>query len=102
MSLEFKSNRDAAAWLIKQGKKLIDSNVPISEHISRSDNDATFEMGFQLIDIGRRVALGYEFGDQAFTKEIYKAHIRATRKPVKKKASRARKKRDAAIMQVDT
>jgi hypothetical protein len=77
--MEFKNNRYAAAWMIKQGRKLLESNVPISEFISRSDNNVTFEMGFRLIQIGRKIAMGYAFDDK-YTDEMYKAHIRATRK----------------------
>lgn len=73
---DFKNNRDAAAWMIKQGRKLLASNVPICKFISRIDNNATFEMGFRLIQIGRDIAMGY----QNYTREIYKAHVRATRK----------------------
>lgn len=76
---EFANRRDAAAWMIKQGRALLRSNVPISQFISRSDNNATFEMSFRLVDIGRKIALGYQFGDEPFTREIYKAHVRATR-----------------------
>ncbi len=75
--MEFDSQRSAAAWMIRQGRRLLESNVPISEHISRRDNNATFEMGFQLIAIGRRIAMGYEM--EVFTDAIYKAHVRATR-----------------------
>jgi hypothetical protein len=58
--MEFINNRDAAAWMIKQGRKLLESNVPISPFISRRDNNATFEMGFKLIKIGRRIAADYD------------------------------------------
>lgn len=75
----FDNQRDAAAWMINQGRKLIASNVPISRHISRSDNNATFEVGWQLISIGRRIATGYKFGS-ALPEATYKAHIRATRR----------------------
>lgn len=75
----FKNNRDAAAFMIRLGRTLLRSNLPISKFISRSDNNWCFDAGYKLIDIGRRIALGYAFGDHPYTKEIYKAHIRATR-----------------------
>lgn len=75
---QFKNERDAAAFLIHQGRRLLQSNVPISMFINRSDNNKNFETGFALIAMGRRVAMGYEFGE-TFTMEIYKAHIRSTR-----------------------
>lgn len=75
--MEFHNSRDAAAWMIRQGRRLLESNVPISEHISRSDNNATFEMGSKLIQIGRRIAIDYEM--QTFTTATYKAHVKATR-----------------------
>lgn len=77
--MKFKNNRDAAAFLIRMGRRLHQSNTPISEFISRSDNNRNFEYGYTLINMGRRVAMGYQFGDQPVTEEIYKAHIRATR-----------------------
>ena len=81
---EFKNDRDAAAWMICQGRALLASNLSISEHISRNDNNATFEMGFKLIEIGRRIAIGYEM--DTFTRATYKAHVRAT-SPVRRRTS---------------
>lgn len=83
--MKFKNQRDAAAFLIRFGRTLLQSNVPISEFISRSDNNRNFEFGYHLIQTGRRVALGYQFDD--FTDEIYKAHLRATRPGLKQKAN---------------
>lgn len=77
--MDFKNERDAAAWFIKMGRQLLESNVPVSPYISRGHNNETFEMGFRLIHIGRCVAMGYEMGEE-FTNAIYQAHIRATRR----------------------
>ena len=74
----FSSQRQAAAWLIRTGRMILRSNVPISEFISRKDNNKNFEIGFHLIECGRRVAMGYEL--EQFTEATYKAHLRATRK----------------------
>lgn len=76
--MQIQNRRSAAAFFIRMGRRLHQSNVPVSEFISRSDNDSAFEMGWSLIQIGRRVAMDYEFGDD-FTKATYKAHVRATR-----------------------
>lgn len=80
--MKFKNQRDAAAWMICQGRALLASNLPISEYISRKHNNATFEMGFRLIEIGRMIAMGYEM--DLFTRATYMAHVRAT-SPMRKK-----------------
>lgn len=74
----FKNQRDAAAWMIRQGRALLDGQVASSPFISRRDNNAAFEMGWQLIAIGRRIAMGYEVGDAPPTEAIYRAHLQAT------------------------
>lgn len=79
----FDNNRDAAAWMIRQGRALLQSNVPISQFISRRDNNDASTMGYQLINIGRRIAMGYEM--EEFTDAIYKAHVRAT-SPMRKES----------------
>lgn len=58
----FRDRRHGAAWMIRMGRALLRSNVPISEFISRSDNNANFEAAFRLIDCGRRIADGYGSG----------------------------------------
>ena len=75
---DFSSQRQAAAWLIRTGRMIVRSNVPIAPYISRRDNNKNFEIGFHLIECGRRVAIGYQF--ENFTDEMYRAHLRATRK----------------------
>lgn len=74
----FKNQRDAAAWMIRQGRALLDGQVASSPFISRRDNNAAFEMGWKLISIGRRVAMGYKFGDPPPTEAIYRSHLQDT------------------------
>lgn len=74
---KFTNNRQAAAWMIRMGRKLLQSNVPISPYISRSDNNHNFDAGHELIYIGQRIAMGYELKE--FTHKTYMAHVIATR-----------------------
>jgi hypothetical protein len=76
---EFGDEREAAAWMIRMGRALVESNVPISNFISRTDNNRAFNLGFELQAIGRRIATSYEFGEMPITDAMYKAHIQATR-----------------------
>jgi len=75
---DIQRQRDVAAWTIRQGRALLNTNVERSDVTSRSDNNWTFEAGFHLIAIGRRIAMGYQF--EQFTDEMYKAQVRATRR----------------------
>lgn len=56
----FKSSKSAGNWMIKLGKALRDSNVPISPYISRADNNMNFEIGYRLIECGKRIKKKYE------------------------------------------
>lgn len=74
--MHFENNRQAAAYLIRMGRSLLAADIPLSEFVSRSDNNRRFSDGWNLIETGRRVAIGYEH--TAFTHETYLAHKRAT------------------------
>lgn len=55
----FKNHRDAAAFMLRMGRALKQSNVPISPFISRLDNNKNFNISYQLIECGKRIADQY-------------------------------------------
>jgi hypothetical protein len=55
----FQNHRHAAAWMIRMGRALDQSNVPISPHISRRDNNDNFVLARKLIECGKRIAEKY-------------------------------------------
>lgn len=69
--------RKAAAWYIREGRRLLRAHSRLSGQISRPDNKDVFEMGRRLISIGRRIAMGYEL--EVWTDAIYLRHLVATR-----------------------
>lgn len=58
--MKFKNKKSAAKFMIKLGKKLQKSNVPISAFISRKDNNSNWELGYKLIAVGERIKDGYK------------------------------------------
>lgn len=77
MKTSWEDQRNAAAWYIRQGRLLLQANSEFSNEISRRDNNSVYGMGERLIQIGRRIAMGYEL--EQWTPQIYRAHINATR-----------------------
>ena len=49
--------------MIRMGRALDRSNVPVSPFISRQDNNRNFEMARHLIETGRRMADEYGFAE---------------------------------------
>jgi len=74
---EWPQQRQAAAFFIRQGRQILRAGVRFSDAISGRDSKAAFSAGQQLIAIGRRIAMGYQL--EAWTDEIYRAHLNATR-----------------------
>ena len=70
----FRNHRHAAAWMIRMGRALDQSNVPISPHISRRDNNDNFEIARKLIACGKRIAEKY--GDESKESKL-RARLRA-------------------------
>lgn len=60
--MKFTNHRQAAAWMIRLGRALQRSNVPISPYISREDNNSNFETARELIAIGKRI--GEKYGEE--------------------------------------
>lgn len=73
---QFKNKRDAAAFIIRAGRAISQSNVPISPFISREDNNKNFEIGRHLIACGKRIA--NEYGNAESIDEL-RAKIRKLR-----------------------
>jgi len=48
--------------MIRMGRALLASNVPVSPFISRADNNENFNAGWRLIECGKRMANGYGRG----------------------------------------
>lgn len=69
--------RRAAAWYIREGRRLLRAHSEFSDAISRQDNNRVFEMGHRLIAIGRGISMGYEL--ETWTTPAYRAHLQATR-----------------------
>lgn len=46
--------------MLRMGRALQHSNVPISPHISRRDNNDNFEIAYRLIKCGKQIAEKYE------------------------------------------
>ena len=70
----FRNHRHAAAWMIRMGRALDQSNVSISPHISRRDNNDNFEIARKLIACGKRIAEKY--GDESKESKL-RARLRA-------------------------
>lgn len=70
----FRNHRHAAAWMIRIGRALDQSNVPISPHISRRDNNDNVEIARKLIACGKRIAEKY--GDESKESKL-RARLRA-------------------------
>jgi hypothetical protein len=60
--------------MIRMGRALDQSNVPISPHISRRDNNDNFEIARKLIACGKRIAEVY--GDETKESKL-RARLRA-------------------------
>jgi len=45
--------------MIRMGRAIMRSNVPIAPFISRRDNDKNFEIAWQLIECGKRIKDNY-------------------------------------------
>lgn len=82
---DWPSIRKAAAWYIREGRRLLRAHSRLSGEISRADNQDVFAMGHRLISIGRRIAMGYEL--DTWTDAIYVRHLAATRPGHKPAAS---------------
>lgn len=87
MTTNWQGQRRAAAWYIREGRRLKQrlhwANEEFQDHISRRDNNDQWEMGGRLIEIGRRIAMGYEL--ETWTWPMYLWQLKATRPRRKKK-----------------
>ncbi len=78
MAIDWAAQRRAAAWYIREGRKVLRAHERFAGQISWVDNNAQWGMGHALIAIGRRIAMGYEFA-APWTGVMYWAHLKATR-----------------------
>ena len=65
--------------MIRAGRAISSSNVPIAPFISRHDNNKNFEIGRHLIECGKRIADQY---GQFVSIDELRAKIRKLRKKV--------------------
>lgn len=75
--MDWSAQRRAAAWYIRAGRCLLRAHNEFADQISRHDNNRVFEMGRRLIEVGRRIAMGYAL--EPWTETDYRAHLKATR-----------------------